>query len=60
MKCRTSRQDACSAHHMEMRRLAAQTGKLDWDELPAAYGAMLAEGLGVIGPRGKHVRTCCR
>jgi hypothetical protein len=32
-----------------MGRLAAQIGKRDRDELTAAYGAMLMEGLGVMG-----------
>jgi uncharacterized protein YbgA (DUF1722 family) len=40
-----------------MGRLVAQAGKLDWDELNAAYGAMLMEGLGVMGTRGKHVNV---
>jgi uncharacterized protein YbgA (DUF1722 family) len=35
----------------------AQAGTLDWDELIAAYGAMLMEGLGVMGTRGKHVNV---
>jgi uncharacterized protein YbgA (DUF1722 family) len=45
------------AHYQEMGRLVAQAGTLDWDELTAAYGAMLMEGLGVMGTRGKHVNV---
>jgi uncharacterized protein YbgA (DUF1722 family) len=45
------------AHYTEMGRLVAQAGKLDWDELTAAYGGMLMEGLGVMGTRGKHVNV---
>jgi uncharacterized protein YbgA (DUF1722 family) len=43
------------AHYAEMGRLVAKAGKRDWDELTAAYGGMLMEGLGVMGTRGKHV-----
>ena len=32
-----------------MGRLVADAGKRDWDELTAEYGAMLMEGLGVMG-----------
>jgi uncharacterized protein YbgA (DUF1722 family) len=35
----------------------ADEGKLDWDELTAEYGAMLMEGLSVMGTRGKHVNV---
>ncbi len=45
------------AHYTEMGRLVAQAGKLDWEELTVAYGAMLMEGLGVMGTRGKHVNV---
>ena len=38
-----------------MGRLVAGAGKRDWDELTAEYGAMLMEGLSVLGTRGKHV-----
>ena len=41
----------------EMGRLVADAGKQDWDELTAEYGAMLMEGLGVMGTRGKHVNV---
>ena len=36
-------------HYTEMGRLVADAGKRDWDELVAEYGAMLMEGLGVMG-----------
>jgi uncharacterized protein YbgA (DUF1722 family)/uncharacterized protein YbbK (DUF523 family) len=45
------------AHYQQMGQLVAQAGKLDWDELTAAYGRMLMEGLGVMGTRGKHVNV---
>ena len=45
------------AHYQEMGRLVAQAGVLDWEELTAAYGGMLMEGLGVMGTRGKHVNV---
>jgi hypothetical protein len=32
-----------------MGRLVADAGKRDWDELTAEYGAMLMEGLSVMG-----------
>ena len=38
-----------------MGRLVADAGKRDWEELIAEYGAMLMEGLAVLGTRGKHV-----
>ena len=38
-----------------MGRLVADAGKRDWGELTAEYGAMLMEGLNVMGTRGKHV-----
>jgi hypothetical protein len=44
-------------HYSEMGRLVADAGKRDWDELTAEYGAMLMEGLGVMGTRGKHVNV---
>ena len=44
-------------HYTEMGRLVADAGKRDWDELIAEYGAMLMEGLGVMGTRGKHVNV---
>ena len=44
-------------HYTEMGRLVADAGKRDWDELTAGYGAMLMEGLSVMGTRGKHVNV---
>jgi uncharacterized protein YbgA (DUF1722 family) len=44
-------------HYTEMGRLVAVAGKRDWDELTAEYGAMLMEGLSVMGKRGKHVNV---
>ena len=44
-------------HYTEMGRLVADAGKRDWDELTATYGALLMEGLGVMGTRGKHVNV---
>ena len=40
-----------------MGRLVADAGKRDWDELTAEYRAMLMDGLGVMGTRGKHVNV---
>jgi uncharacterized protein YbgA (DUF1722 family) len=40
-----------------MGRLVADAGKRDWDELTAEYGAMLMDGLSVVGTRGKHVNV---
>jgi uncharacterized protein YbgA (DUF1722 family) len=44
-------------HYTELGRLVADVGKRDWDELTAEYGAMLMEGLAVLGTRGKHVNV---
>lgn len=44
-------------HYTEMGRLVADAGKRDWDELAAAYGALLMEGLEVLGTRGKHANV---
>ncbi|MFC2037757.1 YbgA family protein [Chloroflexota bacterium] len=44
-------------HYTEMGRLVADAGKRDWEELIAEYGAMLMEGLSVMGKRGKHVNV---
>ena len=44
-------------HYTRMGRLVANAGKQDWAELTAEYGAMLMEGLGVMGKRGKHVNV---
>ena len=46
-----------ACHYTEMGRLVADAGKRDWAELTAEYGAMLMEGLGVMGTRGKHVNV---
>jgi uncharacterized protein YbgA (DUF1722 family)/uncharacterized protein YbbK (DUF523 family) len=43
--------------YTEMGRLVADAGKRDWDEFTAKYGAMLMEGLGVMGSRRKHVNV---
>jgi uncharacterized protein YbgA (DUF1722 family)/uncharacterized protein YbbK (DUF523 family) len=44
-------------HYTDMGRLVADAGKRAWDELTAEYGAMLMEGLAVMGTRGKHVNV---
>jgi uncharacterized protein YbgA (DUF1722 family) len=44
-------------HYTQMGRLVAAAGKQDWEELTAEYGAMLMEGLSVMGTRGKHVNV---
>jgi uncharacterized protein YbgA (DUF1722 family) len=44
-------------HYTEMGRLVADAGKRNWDQLTAEYGAMLMEGLAVMGTRGKHVNV---
>ena len=44
-------------HYTEMGRLVADAGNQDWDKLTAEYGAMLMEGLSVMGTRGKHVNV---
>ncbi|MCG7853553.1 MAG: DUF523 and DUF1722 domain-containing protein [Methanosarcinaceae archaeon] len=44
-------------HYTSMGRLVADAGKRDWNELTAEYGAMLMEGLAVLGTRGKHVNV---
>ena len=44
-------------HYTELGRLVADAGKRYWEELTAEYGAMLMEGLGVMGTRGKHVNV---
>jgi uncharacterized protein YbgA (DUF1722 family)/uncharacterized protein YbbK (DUF523 family) len=44
-------------HYREMGRLVAQAGTEPWEELTAAYGKMLMEGLGVMGTRGKHTNA---
>ena len=44
-------------HYTEIGGLVADAGKRDWDQLTAEFGAMLMEGLGVMGTRGKHVNV---
>jgi uncharacterized protein YbgA (DUF1722 family) len=44
-------------HYTEMGRLVADAGKRDWDELTAEYGAMLMDGLAVLGTRGKRLNV---
>jgi len=44
-------------HYQEMGRLVARAGSEPWDEMVAAYGALLMEGLAVLGTRGKHVNV---
>jgi uncharacterized protein YbgA (DUF1722 family)/uncharacterized protein YbbK (DUF523 family) len=44
-------------HYTNMGRLVANAGMRDWEELAAEYGAMLTEGLAVMGTRGKHVNV---
>jgi uncharacterized protein YbgA (DUF1722 family) len=53
----TAHPDRRSGHYPEMGRLVADAGKRDWDELTAEYGAMLMDGLSVVGTRGKHVNV---
>ena len=45
------------AHYQEMGRLVAKAGSEPWDEMVPAYGALLMEGLSVLGTRGKHVNV---
>lgn len=44
-------------HYKEMGRLVARAGSEPWDEMVPAYGALLMEGLSVLGTRGKHVNA---
>ena len=44
-------------HYAEMGRLVADAGKWDREELTVEYGAMLMDGLSVMGTRGKHVNA---
>jgi uncharacterized protein YbgA (DUF1722 family) len=44
-------------HYTKIARRVAGAGNRDWDELTAEYGAMLMEGLAVMGTRGKHVNV---
>ncbi len=43
------------AYYQEMGPLVAKTGAEPWEEMVPANGALLLEGLGVLGMRGKHV-----
>jgi len=45
----TARPAPRSGHYPEMGRLVAEAGKRDWGEWTAEYGALLMEGLGVMG-----------
>jgi uncharacterized protein YbgA (DUF1722 family) len=45
------------AHYTEMGRLVARAGSEPWEEMIAAYGVLLMEGLSVPGTRGKHVNV---
>jgi uncharacterized protein YbgA (DUF1722 family) len=40
-----------------MGRLVARAGSEPWDEMVVTYGALLMEGLSVLGTRGKHVNA---
>jgi uncharacterized protein YbgA (DUF1722 family) len=44
-------------HYTEMGRLVTDAGKRDWEEMTAEYGAMLMDGLAVMGTRGKHMNV---
>ena len=44
-------------HYQELGRLVAQAGSLPWEELIAAYGPKLMEGLALLGTRRKHVNV---
>ncbi len=41
----------------EEGRLVGRAGNVPWHELSAAYGALLMDGLKVLGKRGKHVNV---
>jgi uncharacterized protein YbgA (DUF1722 family) len=43
--------------YTEMGRLVADAGKREWEELTVEYWAMLINGLGAMGTRGKHVNV---
>jgi hypothetical protein len=47
-------------HYTGMGRLVADAGKRDWDELTAEYGAMLMEGLGVMGCKRSGRGQACQ
>ena len=47
-------------HYTEMGRLVADAGKRDWDELTAEYGAMLMEGLSVMGCKRSGRGQACQ
>jgi uncharacterized protein YbgA (DUF1722 family) len=40
-----------------MGRLVAKAGSEPWEEMVAAYGKLLMEGLSMLGTRGKHVNA---
>jgi len=40
-----------------MGRQVAKAGSEPWEEMVPAYGALLMEGLSVLGTRGKHVNA---
>jgi uncharacterized protein YbgA (DUF1722 family)/uncharacterized protein YbbK (DUF523 family) len=44
-------------HYQGLGRLVAQAGTLPWDELIAAYGARLMEGLALLETRRKHINV---
>jgi hypothetical protein len=43
-----------------MGRLVADAGKRDWEELTAKYGAMLMEGLSVMGCKRSGRGQACK
>jgi hypothetical protein len=47
-------------HYTEMGRLVTDAGKRDWDELGAEYGAMLMEGLAVMGCKRSGRGQACQ
>ncbi len=46
--------------YTEMGNLVADAGNRDWDELTAEYGAMLIEGLGVMGCKRSGRGEACQ
>ena len=47
-------------HYTEMGRLVADAGTRDWDELTAEYGAVLREGLVVMGRKRSGRGQACQ
>ncbi len=45
------------SHYREMGRMVAQAGSQPWDELTAAYGRALMDGLSVMTSPGKHANV---